>query len=119
MSNRREILEKLAKGELDVDAAQKMLGSDDNNDSKHFRMTDRGAVAVLGLQRRAVVLYPNQWRRLNNKMSRLMDFINQNQNELKNRHDAYLASLPPRESTTNSDENTETTETKDEAKAEE
>ena len=88
---RRQILEKVAKGELDVDAAQKLLG---NPETRHFRITDRGAVAVLGLQRRAIVLYPNQWRKLNNKMSRLMDFINHNQTELKSKKDEYLATLP-------------------------
>ena len=90
---RRQILEKVAKGELDVDAAQKLLGTSEN---KNFRITDRGAVALLGLQRRAIVLYPNQWRKLNNKMPHLMDFLNKNQSELKQKHDAFIATLPPK-----------------------
>ena len=94
-NNRRDVLEKLAKGELDVDQAQNMLTTTGTGNvstrETNFRITDRGAVALFSLQRRPIVLYPNQWRKLNGKMSNLMQFLKDNQEELQEKHKTYMA----------------------------
>lgn len=84
MSNttQRRILEQLVAGTINLDQAENQLFEAAN---KNFRMTDRGAVVVLGIQRRALVLYPNQWRQLNNRMPQLIKYIDHNIQELSNR----------------------------------
>jgi len=100
-NNHRQILEQLAAGTINVDQAETMLFDADN---KHFRMTDRGAVAVLGVQRRALVLFPTQWRQLNNRMAQLMKYIDHNIKELKTRQDNYSTTQPQATSATTTEE---------------
>jgi len=74
---KRRILEQLAAGSITIDQAETLLFEATN---KHFRMTDRGAIAVLGIQRRPLVLFPKQWRQLNNRMPQLMKYIQETNN---------------------------------------
>ena len=108
MSNTRHILQQLATGSITVDQAENLL-YDANN--RHFRMTERGAIAVLGIQRRALVLFPSQWRQLNNRMAQLMKYIDHNVSELKTRQDNYQATSQSTAATITTTTGTKTTST--------
>ena len=64
--NKDEILKKLAAGELEVEAASKLLAEIDQpkRGSLYCKVSEKGAVSVYGLQRMPVTLYMEQWDRL-------------------------------------------------------
>ncbi len=64
--NKEEILRKLAAGELQVDAASKMLAQIDQprRGQLYCKVSPKGAISVYGLQRMPVTLYVEQWERL-------------------------------------------------------
>jgi|HubBroStandDraft_4_1064222.scaffolds.fasta_scaffold1866617_1 hypothetical protein len=48
----------------------------------NFKVSEKGAVSVLGLQRFPVTLYASQWERLAAEMDKLMAFIAANQDKV-------------------------------------
>jgi hypothetical protein len=83
--NKEEILKKLASGELQVDAASKMLAEleQPKRGSLYCKVSEKGAVSVYGLQRMPVTLYMEQWDRLLTFGDELRQFIKDHDGELK------------------------------------
>lgn len=63
---REEILQRLASGELTVDAANELLkeAEERKRSSLYCKVSQKGAISVYGLQRMPVTLYVEQWERL-------------------------------------------------------
>lgn len=93
--NHKDVLEKVKNGELDVNEAQKMLRRRPitNGPRYTFRVTNRGAIAVFGLQRRPVILYANQWQKIEQLMPSLKNFVMNNQNVIMNKREQFIASV--------------------------
>jgi hypothetical protein len=82
---KEEILQKLASGELQVDAASKLLAELDQpkRGSLYCKVSEKGAVSVYGLQRMPVTLYMEQWDRLLGFADELRQFIKDHEGQLK------------------------------------
>ncbi len=80
-----EILKKLQAGELEVEAASKLLAELDQpkRGSLYCKVSEKGAVSVYGLQRMPVTLYMEQWDRLLGFAEELRTFIKEHDGELK------------------------------------
>jgi hypothetical protein len=83
--NKEEILKKLAAGELEVEAASKLLAEIEQpkRGSLYCKVSEKGAVSVYGLQRMPVTLYMEQWDRLLGFAEELRAFIKEHDGELK------------------------------------
>ncbi|MGO9112693.1 MAG: hypothetical protein ACLP9L_25960 [Thermoguttaceae bacterium] len=83
--NKEEILKKLAAGEMEVEAASKLLAEIDQpkRGSLYCKVSEKGAVSVYGLQRMPVTLYMEQWDRLLGFADELRAFIKEHDGELK------------------------------------
>jgi hypothetical protein len=83
--NKQEILKKLAAGELEVDAASKLLAEleQPKRGSLYCKVSEKGAVSVYGLQRMPVTLYMEQWERLLDFADEIRQFIKDHDGELK------------------------------------
>ena len=83
--NKEEILKKLAAGEMQVDAASKLLAEleQPKRGSLYCKVSEKGAVSVYGLQRMPVTLYMEQWDRLLGFAEELRAFIKEHDGELK------------------------------------
>ena len=83
--NKEEILKKLAAGELEVDAASKMLAELEppKRGSLYCKVSEKGAISVYGLQRMPVTLYVEQWERLLGFADEIKDFMKAHDSELK------------------------------------
>jgi hypothetical protein len=83
--NKEEILEKLAAGELQVDAASKLLAEleQPKRGALYCKVSEKGAVSVYGLQRMPVTLYMEQWDRLLGFAEEIKTFIKENDSKLK------------------------------------
>jgi hypothetical protein len=60
-----------------------MLLEATKNPGVHFKVSNRGAVSVYGLQRFPITLYRNQWERLLKHQAELVAFIKANEAKLK------------------------------------
>ena len=82
---KEEILQKLASGELQVDAASKMLAELEppKRGNLYCKVSEKGAVSVYGLQRMPVTLYMEQWERLLGFAEEIRQFIKDHDGELK------------------------------------
>ncbi len=83
--NKEEILKKLASGELEVEAASKLLAELDQpkRGSLYCKVSEKGAVSVYGLQRMPVTLYMEQWQRLLDFAEEIRGFIKDHEGDLK------------------------------------
>jgi len=83
--NKEEILKKLAAGELEVDAASKMLAEIEQpkKGSLYCKVSEKGAVSIYGLQRMPVTLYIEQWERLIAFADEIKAFLKDNDSKLK------------------------------------
>jgi hypothetical protein len=83
--NKEEILKKLAAGEMQVDAASKLLAEleQPKRGSLYCKVSEKGAVSVYGLQRMPVTLYMEQWDRLLAFADEIRQFIKDHDSELK------------------------------------
>ena len=74
---KEEILKKLAAGELEVEAASKLLAEleQPKRGSLYCKVSEKGAVSVYGLQRMPVTLYAEQWERLLGFAESIKSFI--------------------------------------------
>jgi hypothetical protein len=82
---KEEILKKLAAGELEVEAASKMLAEleQPKRGSLYCKVSEKGAISVYGLQRMPVTLYVEQWSRLLDFAAEIQEFIKEHDSELK------------------------------------
>ncbi len=82
---KEEILQKVAAGEMDIDAASKLLAELDQpkRGSLYCKVSEKGAVSIYGLQRMPVTLYMEQWDRLLSFAEEVRAFIKDHEGELK------------------------------------
>ena len=82
---KEEILAKLAKGEIPVEEASKMLEDLDQprRGQLYCKVSQKGAVSLYGLQRMPVTLYVEQWERLLAISDEIKQFIQEHDTELK------------------------------------
>lgn len=52
----------------------------------NFRVSERGAISVFGLQRLPLTLFAEQWQRLLDRSDDLLEFIEQHKEDLSWRH---------------------------------
>jgi hypothetical protein len=81
---REEILQKLASGELTVEAANELLEEAEGRKrgSLYCKVSQKGAISVYGLQRMPVTLYVEQWERLLGFADEIRRFAEQNDAQL-------------------------------------
>jgi hypothetical protein len=81
---REEILEKLAAGEINVEAANKLLAESEQRKrgSLYCKVSQKGAISVYGLQRMPVTLYIEQWERLLDFADDIRQFAKENEGSL-------------------------------------
>ena len=82
---KEEILKKLAAGELEVDAASKLLAEleQPKRGSLYCKVSEKGGISVYGLQRMPVTLYVEQWDRLLSFTDEIKEFMKEHDSELK------------------------------------
>ena len=79
-----EILRKLQAGELEVEAASKLLAeADQKRGGLYCKVSQKGAISVYGLQRMPVTLYVEQWQRLLDFADEVRQFAEEHASELK------------------------------------
>ena len=87
--DRKEILSKLANGELTPDEADKLLKEQEEKKrgSLYCKVSQKGAISVYGLQRMPVTLYTEQWQRLLAFGDEISAFAKEHDSELKHKGD--------------------------------
>jgi hypothetical protein len=82
---KEEILAKLAKGEIQVEEATRLLEEIETprRGSLYCKVSPKGALSVYGLQRMPVTLYVEQWSRLLDFSEDIRQFITEHDSELK------------------------------------
>ena len=81
---KEEILSKLAKQEITVEEATKLLAeADKKRGGLYCRVSQKGAISVYGLQRMPVTLYIEQWQRLLDFGDDIREFSKEHDSELK------------------------------------
>ncbi len=87
-----EILAKLAKNEIEVDAASKLLSALDRpKGNMYCKVSEKGACSVYGLQRMPVTLYSEQWTRLLDFADAIREFLVEHDSELSKKADKVAA----------------------------
>ncbi len=83
--NQEEILAKVARGELPVEQASKLLeqAEQTRRSSLYCKVSPKGAMSLYGLQRMPVTLYIEQWERLLAFSDELRKFLGEHNAELK------------------------------------
>lgn len=81
---RKEILAKVAAGELTPEEADRLLAELDSESTVlTCKVSPKGAVSVYGLQRMPVTLYADQWHRLLAFGDDIRHFIEEHREELR------------------------------------
>ena len=82
---KEEILEKVAKGELAIEEATKLLeqAEQTRRGTLYCKVSPKGAMSLYGLQRMPVTLYVEQWERLLAFSDELHKFMEEHNSELK------------------------------------
>lgn len=85
--DRKEILSKLAGGELTPDEADKLINAQEEKKrgSLYCKVSQKGAISVYGLQRMPVTLYTEQWQRLIAFGDEIISFAKEHDSELKHK----------------------------------
>ena len=82
--DRKEILAKVAAGELTTEEADSLLKTlPESQGVLSCKVSPKGAVSVYGLQRMPVTLYADQWHRLLEFAPNIRDFIQQHRASLR------------------------------------
>jgi hypothetical protein len=83
--NKEEILEKVARGELAVQEASRLLEQAEGmrRGTLYCKVSPKGALSLYGLQRMPVTLYVEQWERLLAFSDELRKFMKEHNSELK------------------------------------
>lgn len=78
-----QVLEAVKSGKLSIEEASKLLPSNAPTGKLSFKVSEKGAVSVYGLQARfPVTLYGDQWARLIAQVPELEKFIADNKSKL-------------------------------------
>jgi hypothetical protein len=87
--DRKEILAKLAAGQISEQDADRMLGEMENRPrgTLYCKVSPKGAISVYGLQRMPVTLYVEQWGRLLDFSENIRQFAKDNDSKLKRKGD--------------------------------
>jgi hypothetical protein len=82
--DRKEILSKLATGQISEDDADRMLGQMEAKPrgTLYCKVSPKGAISVYGLQRMPVTLYVEQWERLLDFSDSVRQFAKDNDGKL-------------------------------------
>ncbi len=82
--NRRDVLEKVSSGEMTAEEANKLLGV---RRPPRFVVTNDGTIALYNLQRYPIVLYADQWERIEYLMKRdiFANFVDRNSERIHRR----------------------------------
>jgi hypothetical protein len=85
--DRKEILAKLAKGEMTPDEADKLLNAQEEKKrgTLYCKVSQKGAISVYGLQRMPVTLYTEQWGRLLAFADEILAFAKEHDADLKHK----------------------------------
>lgn len=76
----KELLEKVASGEITVDEAQKSLAEDRIS----FKVSEKGCLSMYGVRKQfPVSLYKNQWKTVLDASDAVREFIAKNEAVLK------------------------------------
>jgi hypothetical protein len=80
---RKEILERLAAGELSPDEADGLLAQGEKKGMIYCKVSDKGGISVYGLGRFPTTLYVEQWQRLLDFGDEIRRFAKDHDSELK------------------------------------
>lgn len=80
---RKEILQRLAAGELSPDEADAMLAKSERKGAVYCKVSDKGVISVYGLGRFPTTLYVEQWERLLAFGDEILQFAREHDAELK------------------------------------
>jgi hypothetical protein len=82
--DRKEILSKLAAGQISEEEADRLLGEMDSRPrgTLYCKVSPKGAISVYGLQRMPVTLYVEQWERLLDFSDTIRQFAKENDGKL-------------------------------------
>ena len=82
--DRKEILSKLAAGQMSEEEADRLLGQMESRPrgTLYCKVSPKGAISVYGLQRMPVTLYVEQWTRLLDFSDTLRQFAKDNDGQL-------------------------------------
>lgn len=80
---RKEILARLAAGELTPDEADALLAKGEKRGPIYCKVSDKGAISVYGLGRFPTTLYVEQWERLLAFGDEILQFAKAHDAELK------------------------------------
>jgi hypothetical protein len=82
--DRKEILSKLAAGQISEEQADQMLGQLESRPrgTLYCKVSPKGAISVYGLQRMPVTLYVEQWERLLDFGDNIRQFAKENDGKL-------------------------------------
>jgi hypothetical protein len=84
--DRKEILTKLASGEINAEEADKQLAALEKSPARgqlYCKVSPKGGMSLYGLQRMPVTLYVEQWERLLAYSDEIRKFLGEHQAELK------------------------------------
>jgi len=83
-----QILDKVARGELNVQDAGKLLAEYEQSKrgTLYCRVSPKGAISVYGLQRMPVTLYVEQWQRLLDFADDIRKFANDHESSLSRKN---------------------------------
>ena len=82
--DRKEILSKLAAGQMSEEEADRLLGQMESRPrgTLYCKVSPKGAISVYGLQRMPVTLYVEQWGRLLDFSDTIRQFAKENDGQL-------------------------------------
>lgn len=89
--SRKEVLDKVASGDIKPEEADKMLN---NRKPPRFVVTRKGSIALYNLNRDPIILYADQWEKLEKLIRRdiLKNFMERNNNIIKRKNKTYYKS---------------------------
>ncbi len=90
--DRKEILSKLAAGQISEEEADRMLGEMEAKPrgTLYCKVSPKGAISVYGLQRMPVTLYVEQWVRLLDFGDNVRQFAKDNDGKLSRKGDKQV-----------------------------
>lgn len=80
---RKEILERLAGGELSPEEADELLAKGEKKTGLYCKVSGKGGISVYGLGRFPTTLYAEQWQRLLDFGDEIRQFAKEHESELK------------------------------------
>ncbi len=88
----KEILEKVALGQIPAEEAEELLKDANNSQLSHrlyCKVSPKGGLSLYGLQRFPTTLYVTQWERLLAFVDEIRKFIAEHEHEFKRKPDGW------------------------------